>query len=340
MSNISTGAAPEEVKQLRYIQAVQAALHWSLKNIPDAIYFGEDVAIPGGPFGATKGMYAEFGPSRIFDTPITEQAFIGMALGSAMTGLRPIAEIMYIDFAFVAMDQIVNQIATTRYASDGRSGAPLVIRTQQGYSPGSCSQHSHSAEAYFAHTPGLRVGLPSNSDDAYQMLRSAVVSDDPVIIIETRMLYPTQSSVRLNSVVEPIGGAKILRSGTDATVVCWGSTVTKSLAAAELMSAEGVNVEVIDLRWLSPLDMNTVYDSIARTGRLVITHEANLTGGFGGEISARVSEFAFSSLVAPIVRIATPDVNFPAAPSLQQVLLPNEISISNAIRKVIGYGRG
>lgn len=338
MSDIST-LTPIETKDLRYIQAVNAALRWSLANLPDAIYFGEDVAIPGGPFGATKGLHAEFGQSRIFDTPITEQAFLGMALGAAMTGLRPIAEIMYVDFAFVAMDQIVNQIATTRYATNGRSAAPLVIRTQQGYSPGSCSQHSHSAEAYFTHTPGLRVGLPATPDDAYQMLRSAVVSDDPVVIIETRMLYPTQAAVRLNVPVEPVRGARIVRPGIDATIVTWGSTVSKAMGAAAYLAKEGINVEVIDLRWLSPLDMTTVLESVARTGRLVVTHEANLTGGFGGEIAARCAEVAFPYLLAPIVRIATPDVHFPAAPSLQLALLPNEVSIAQAVRRVVEYKR-
>lgn len=323
--------------ELRYIQAVNAALRWSLANHPDTIYFGEDVALPGGPFGATKGLYDEFGKSRIFDTPITEQAFIGMALGASMTGLRPIAEIMYVDFAFVAMDQIVNQIATTRYASGGRNKAPLLIRAQQGFSPGSCSQHSHSAEAYFAHTPGLRIGLPSNSDDAYQMIRSGVLSDDPVIILETRMLYPTKGEVRLDAIVEEIGGAKTLLTGEDVTIVSWGSMVPAALNAAGVLGGQGIGADVIDLRWLSPLDMSTVLESVSRTGRLVITHEANLTGGFGGEIAARCAEEAFAYLRAPIVRIATPDVHFPAAPSLQTALLPNALSIAEAAARLVRY---
>lgn len=331
--------ASDGAKELRYIQAVNAALRWSLAERDDTIIFGEDVAIPGGPFGATKGLYNEFGVGRIFDTPITEQAFMGMALGAAMTGLRPIAEIMYVDFAFVAMDQIVNQIATARYASAGRAGAPLVIRTQQGYSPGSCSQHSHSAEAYFAHTPGLRVGLPSTADDAYQMLRSAVVSDDPVVIMETRMLYPTKGVVHLDAPVEPVGGAKVLRPGTDLTIVSWGSMVGAGMAAAHLLEAEGVSAEVVDLRWLSPLDMDTVLASVAKTGRLVIVHEANITGGFGAEIAARVAEAAFDSLVAPVVRIGTADVHFPAAPSLQEALLPNAASVAEAAKRIMGHVR-
>lgn len=335
-----TISEPAAAQELRYIQAVNAALRWTLSTVPDSIYFGEDVAIPGGPFGATKGLYKEFGASRIFDTPISEQAFIGMALGAAMTGLRPLAEIMYVDFAFVAMDQIVNQIATTRYATGGRSAAPLVIRTQQGFSPGSCSQHSHSAEAYFAHTPGLRVGIPATPSDAYQMLRTAVLSDDPVIIAETRMLYPTKGEVLLDAPVEQMGGARVVKEGTDATIVTWGSTVPAAQSAASLLSEAGISAEVVDLRWLSPLDMPTVLESVAKTGRLVVTHEANLTGGFGAEIAARVADAAFAELQAPIVRVATPDVSFPAAPSLQTQLLPNGQSIADAVRRVVDYRRG
>lgn len=330
----------ETAKEMRYIQAVNAALRWSLTNVEESIYFGEDVAIPGGPFGATKGLHKEFGSARIFDTPITEQAFMGMALGAAMTGLRPIAEIMYVDFAFVAMDQIVNQIATTRYATGGRSAAPLVIRSQQGYSPGSCSQHSHSAEAYFAHTPGLRVGLPATPDDAYQMLRSAVLSDDPVVILETRMLYPTKGAVYLDAPIQPIGGARITRSGDDVTIVTWGSTVQSCNTAAELLAEQGISAEVVDLRWLSPLDMDTVANSVSRTGRLVVVHEANLTGGFGAEIAARCSDVVFGVLCAPIERVATPDVHFPAAPSLQEELLPNSRSIAEAAKRAVDYRRG
>lgn len=339
MSELVSAPALEETTELRYIQAVNAALRWSLTNLPDTVYFGEDVALPGGPFGATKGLHDEFGQSRIFDTPITEQAFMGMALGAAITGLRPIVEIMYIDFAFVAMDQIVNQIATTRYASGGRNSAPLVIRSQQGYSPGSCSQHSHSAEAFFTHTPGLRVGLPATPDDAFQMLRSAVVSDDPVVILETRMLYPTKGEVRFDVAVEKIGGARTVRVGNDVTIVAWGSTVALAADGADLLAEQGISAEVIDLRWLSPLDMTTVINSLSRTGRLVIAHEANLTGGFGGEIAARCAENAFTHLIAPIVRVATPDVHFPAAPSLQNALLPTARSIAGAASRLMEFGR-
>lgn len=322
-------------ESLRYIQAVNAALTWALDSRTDTIYFGEDVALPGGPFGATKGLHKRFGSERIFDTPISETGFLGMALGAAMTGMRPIAEIMYADFSFVAMDQIVNQIATVHYSSAGRWKAPLVIRMQQGYSPGACAQHSHSPEAYFAHTPGLRVALPATPDDAYQMLRTAVVSDDPVVVAEARMLYPTRGPVRTDAPVEPVGGARVVRPGTDVTVVAWSRMVSAALDAAGTLAEEGVDVEVVDLRWLNPLDFDTVAASVARTGRLVVAHEANLTGGFGAEIAARAAAECFADLRAPIARVATPDVPMPAAPALQAVVVPEAATVAEAVRRTV-----
>jgi acetoin:2,6-dichlorophenolindophenol oxidoreductase subunit beta len=322
-------------ESLRYIQAVNAALTWALESRTDTVYFGEDVALPGGPFGATKGLHKRFGSDRIFDTPISETGFLGMALGAAMTGLRPIAEIMYADFSFVAMDQIVNQIATIHYSSAGRWKAPLVIRMQQGYSPGACAQHSHSPEAYFAHTAGLRVALPATPDDAYQMLRTAVVSDDPVVVAEARMLYPQRGPVRTDAPVEAIGGARVLRPGGDVTVVAWSRMVTASLEAAATLAEEGIDVEVVDLRWLNPLDFDTVAASVARTGRLVVAHEANLTGGFGAEIAARAAGECFADLRAPVARVAAPDVPMPAAPALQAVVVPEAATVADAVRRTV-----
>ena len=321
--------------ELRYIQAVNAALRWSMENVPESIIFGEDVAIPGGPFGSSKGLYEDFGDKRIFDTPISEQGFLGMALGAAMTGLRPIVEIMYVDFAFVGMDQIVNQIATAHYASNGTYRAPLVIRSQQGYSIGSCAQHSHSAEAYFAHTPGLRIAIPSTPNDVYQMLRTAVLSDDPVIVLEARQLYADKGVVELDGPVEKMGGSRVVRPGKDVTIVTWGTMVGKALIAATELSADGVEAEVIDLRWLAPLDMGPVTQSLKQTGRVVIAHEANLTGGFGAEIAARIGEESFGDLRAPVLRIGAPDVHMPAAPALQTAVIPEAADIVRAVRRAM-----
>jgi len=334
-----TPAAPT---RLSYIQAVQRALRWALESREDTFYLGEDVAIPGGPFGATKGLYVDFGPERIFDTPISETAFLGLALGAAMTGQRPIAEVMYADFMFVAMDQVVNQIANVHHSSNGRLTAPLVIRTQGGHSPGSCAQHSHSIEAHLAHTPGLRVAVPSTPDDAYQINRSAVESDDPVIVHEARMLYPSKGPVRLDAPVESIGGARVVHpldeslaaGGRAVTVVTWSRMLPESVRAAEQVAADGIAVEVVDLRWLSPLDFNTVAESLSRTGRLVVAHEANLTGGFGAEIAARAAAECWDRLRAPVARVGLPDLPMPAAPALQETVVPGSDDVAEAARKV------
>ncbi|HVC76452.1 MAG TPA: transketolase C-terminal domain-containing protein [Candidatus Micrarchaeaceae archaeon] len=323
-------ADPTGARELRYIQAVNLALHWALETYPEALAFGEDVALPGGPFGATKGLYEKFG-NRIFDTPISEAAIVGAALGAAMRGRRPIIEIMYSDFSLVAMDQIVNQVANARYVSRGKWTAPLTIRTQEGYSPGSCAQHSQSLEAWYAHAPGLRVGLPSNARDAYEMLRSAIASDDPVMIFENRLLYSTTGQFELDGPVEPVGGTRIVRPGSDVTVVAWSRMVVEALKAADALALGGRSVEVIDLRWLSPLDFSPVADSVHRTGRLVIAHEANLTGGFGAEIAARAAHDCFWDLDAPIQRVAAPDVRIPAAPALQEAVIPTASWIIEAI---------
>ena len=322
---------------LRYIQAVQAALRWALESRDDTVIFGEDVAKPGGVFGATKDLYETYGDKRIFDTPISETAMLGMALGNAMTGGRPIVEIMYADFMFVAMDQLVNQIANTRYVSEGRWTAPLVVRTQQGYSPGACAQHSHSVEAYLAHTPGLRVAAPANAGDAYQMLRTAVTVDDPVVVVEARMLYPTRGEVRLDSEIEAIGGARIVRSGRDVTIVSWSSAVPTCLAAADQLARDGVEAEVIDMRWLNPLDHGTVRESMSRTRRGVVVHEANLTAGLGAEVATRATEALFGVLEAPILRVAAPDVPMPAAPSLQAAVVPQVDRVVSTVHAALGY---
>jgi pyruvate/2-oxoglutarate/acetoin dehydrogenase E1 component len=324
--------------QLRYIQAVNQALRWALETYPETLIFGEDIALPGGPFGATKGLHDEFG-MRVFDTPISEAAIIGAALGAGMRGRRPIIEIMYGDFMAVAMDQIVNQVANTRYVSRGTWTAPITIRTQQGYSPGACAQHSQSLETWYGHIPGLRVGLPSNPRDAYEILRSAIASDDPTIVIESRMLYAEKGPVTVDGPLEPIGGARVVRPGLDVTLVTWSRMVTESIRAAEAAAAEGHSVEVIDLRWLSPLDFSTVAESVHRTGRLVIAHEANVTGGFGAEIAARAARECFWDLDAPIERIGTPDIPIPAAPSLQVAAIPGATAILGAISHVVEASR-
>ncbi len=317
--------------ELTYIRAVNAALDWALTEFPTSIVFGEDVAIPNGPFGATKGLMAKFG-ERVFDTPISEAAMLGTALGAGIAGMRPIVEVMFGDFLLVAMDQIVNQIANAQYVSRRSLIPRLTVRTQQGATPGSCAQHSQSLEALFAHIPGWRVGLPSNPQDAYDILRAAIASDDPVLVMESRRLYPTKGPVDLDAPVPDVGGCRLARQGDDFTLVTWSTMVAPAVSATEALAAEGIDGEVLDARWLAPLDVDSIFESVARTRRLVVVHEANRTGGFGGEVVARVAEALGTELECVPLRIAAPDVRVPAAPKLSAAVLPDAAAISNRIR--------
>jgi acetoin:2,6-dichlorophenolindophenol oxidoreductase subunit beta len=323
--------------ELTYAQAVNAALDRALRERPEVLLYGEDVAKWGGIFGCTRGLAKGHG-DRVFDTPISESAILGSAVGAALTGMRPVVEIMWVDFALVALDQIVNQAANVRYVSRSRLTAPLTVRTQQGAMPGSCAQHSQNLEALFAHTPGLIVGLPATAQDAHDMLLSAIWANDPAIIIENRTLYFGEAApVDTAAPIAAPGGARIRRPGRDVTLVTWSAMLHTALAAAELAAARGVDVEVIDLRWLQPLDMSTVIESVRRTSRLVVAHEANRTGGFGAEVAARVAESAAHLLDAPIRRIAVPDVRMPAAPAMQRALIPSAEAIMDDLLGVEAF---
>lgn len=324
-----------ELKQLTYAEAANAALHRALTEDDAVVVFGEDVGKPGGVFGVTKGLQKEFG-RRVFDTPISESAILGGAVGSSVVGLRPVVEVMWVDFTLVALDQIVNQAANVRYVSNGRLTAPLTIRTQQGVLPGSSAQHSQSLEAFFAHVPGLRVCMPATVQDAHDLLMSAIHCDDPTIVIENRGLYfGAKQPVTLGDPVQSVGGAAVRREGSDVTIVTWGAMLGRALDAADQLDADGVSAEVIDLRWIAPFDLPTVAESVRKTSRLAVVHEANVTGGFGAEVAARVGAEAFYSLDAPILRIGTPDVRMPAAPHLQAAVVPDATSIATRVRKLL-----
>ena len=314
----------DSVTELNYISAVREAIRYSLATRPEVIVYGEDVGRPGGVFGATKGLHAEFG-ERVFDTPISESAILGSAIGAAMVGMRPIVEIMWVEFLMVAFDQLVNQASNIRYISRGEVSAAITVRTQQGVLPGSCAQHSQNLEALVAHIPGLRVGLPSNPQDAYTMILQAVASDDPVVVIENRGLYFTGPPIQvdLTPPMEALGGARIVHSGSDLTIVAWSAQVRVALEAAEQLKLAGVSAEVVDLRWLNPLDVATILTSVEKTSHLIILQEANTTCGFGAEVAARVADQGISLLDGPIRRIGLPDTRIPAAPTLQRLLVPN-----------------
>lgn len=333
MAESAVSATPASTRALTYIQAVREALQWGLATYPEALVFGEDVALPGGPYGASRGLHEEFG-ERVFDTPISESAMLGAGVGAAMRGMRPIIEIMFSDFFLVALDQLVNQAANVRYTSRGRYTCPLTVRSQQAATAGSCRQHTHSLETFFTHVPGLRVGLPSTAQDAYEMLRVAIATDDPVIILESRALYPERQEVMLAGPLQQLGGASTLLAGDDLTILTWSRMVSEALAAADELADGGVHAEVIDLRWLCPLDIDTVFGSIKRTGRVLIAHEATLTSGFGAELAARIASEAFWDLDAPIVRVAAPDIPLPAAPTLQKALLPGRDAIVQAAMRL------
>lgn len=320
-----------EIAQLTYAEAVNRALAVILESEPRALLFGEDVALPGGVFGVTKGLHRRFG-DRVFDTPISESAILGAAVGSAMLGMRPIAEIMWADFVLVALDQLVNQAANVRYVSRGELSAPITVRMQQGSGPGACAQHSQNLEALFAHIPGLQVVMPFSPQDAYECLLAAFYSDDPVVVIENRNLYHrAKETVLLDPVSTSVGGGVIRRTGSDVTVVTWGSIQERVIEAADSMrEAERISAEVIDLRWLRPYDVDLIAASVARTGRLLVVHEAHTTGGFGAEIVSAVLERGVTLRESPR-RIGTPASRIPAAPSLLAGLLPTVEVIGEAI---------
>jgi 2-oxoisovalerate dehydrogenase E1 component len=317
-----------------YWRAVNEALRAELQQRPELMIYGEDVGFAGGIFGVTRQLQRDFGEDRVFDTPISESAILGSAVGAALEGARPVVEIMWADFLFVAFDQLINQAANIRYISGGRRSVPMVVRTQQGVTPGSCAQHSRNVEALLAHIPGLRVGIPSTPGDAYSMLRAAIADEDPVVIIESRKLYQDKGEVVTTDIGGPIGGAALRRSGTDVAIISWGQMVKTAEDAARLLDDEGISAAVLDLRWLNPLDESAILEVVEKAGgRAVVAHEAVLTGGFGAEIASLIS--AKSQLKSPVVRVGTPDVPMPASPALQEALIPSPESIADAARRAV-----
>lgn len=322
--------------ELRYIDGIRTGLELELARDPAVMVLGEDVTV-GGPFGATKGLLESFGAARIRDTPISEATVVGMAVGAALAGKRPIVEVMFIDFITLAMDQLVNHAAKLRYMTGGQLSVPLVIRAQGGAQGAMAAHHSQSLEAWLAHVPGLQVVAPSTPADARGLLQAAIRSDDPVVYLEHRALYWTKGEAPdgPDSALVPLGRAVVRRPGSDVTIVAWSRMATTALAAANDLAAQGIDAEVIDLRSLAPLDLGTVLASVARTGRLVVAHEAVLTGGFGAEIAARVSDAAFDQLLAPVVRVAAPDVPPPFSPDLEARFVPDSPAIVAAVRRTL-----
>ena len=320
--------------EMKYFQAVNQALRDAMAVDPTVVLLGEDIAAAGGSFKVTRGLLDEYGPARVRDTPISEATIAAMAVGAAMTGLKPVVEIMFMDFITLTMDALVNQAAKARFMFGGRSSVPMVLRTPHGGGLSAGPQHSQCLEAWFAHVPGLKVVCPSTPEDAYGLLRTAINDPDPVIFIEHKALYGSKGTVDTSVAIE-IGKARIARSGRDATIVTYGSTVATSLAAAEMLALEGIEVEVIDLRSLQPWDSETVFASVARTHRAVVVHEAVQAFGVGAEISARIADEAFDELDAPVVRVGAPFMPVPFAKSLESGYVVTVEKIVKALRRTL-----
>lgn len=324
---------PDE--EIRTSRAIGAALRDILTDDPAAFLAGIDM-VAGNVFGLTRGLADEF-PGRLIDTPISETALMGLGVGSAMSGLHPIVELMYVDFLGVCFDQLLNQAAKMRFMTGGQTEMPLTVRTQFGAGRASGSQHSQSLEAIFAHVPGLRVVMPSTPADTYGLLRAAVDDPNPVIVIENRLLYETKGPAPRPGLRVPIGKAKVVRPGTDLTLVSWSRMVHTCLRVAETWAARGVECEVIDMRTISPLDHETVMGSVEKTSRLLIAHEAVQDFGAGAELAARVAEEGFTLLDAPVSRVGAPAMPAPYAPNLERLWLPGEDEVDRRIRDLIGF---
>ena len=320
---------------LRYAHALNRALADAMHADSSVVVIGEDVAEAGGSFKVTRGLVDTFGKARVIDTPISEATIVSASVGAAMSGLRPVVEIMFMDFVTLAMDAIVNQAAKARFMFGGRVGVPMVVRMPHGGGLSAGPQHSQCLEAWFAHVPGLKVVCPATPQDAYSLLRSAIDDPDPVIFVEHKALYAVRGEVD-TALVEPIGAARVARPGRDATLVSYGAAVAVCLEAAETLAREGIELEVIDLRSLQPWDEKAVFTSVARTHRVVVVHEAVRAFGIGAEIAARIGEDAFDELDAPVVRVGAPFMPVPFAKSLEERYAVDRDAVVEAVRKVIG----
>jgi pyruvate dehydrogenase E1 component beta subunit len=322
-------------REITYAEAIAETLRTEMRLDPRVFVMGEDVGNFGGLFGGTKGLLQEFGSERVRDTPISEAALIGAGVGAALTGMRPMVEIQFVDFTACAMDQIVNQAAKIRFMLGGKANVPLVIRTPYGSGLKLASQHSQSLEAWFVHTPGLLVAMPSTPYDVKGLLVTALRDPNPVVFLEHKLLYPTRGPVPEEQYTIPFGRAEIKRAGTDVTIVATGLMVSKSLAAADLLAAEGIEAEVVDPRTLVPLDKATIIESVKKTGRLVVVHEAVKRCGFGAEVAGVIAEEAFDYLDGPIKRVAGKNVPIAFNEVLEKKAVPDVEDIATAARSLV-----
>ena len=322
-------------REMFYSEALGDAIRTEMERDERVIVIGEDIAEHGGAFQVTAGLLEKFGPTRIRQTPISELGIVGMAVGAALTGLRPIVELMYVDFSGLAMDQLTNQAAQNRFMFGGQARVPMVMRTQGGSGRGNAAQHSKSLEAWFAHIAGLKVVMPATPADAKGLLTAAIRDDDPVIFIEHKLLYRTKGDVPTGEHVVPLGRADVKREGSDLTMVTWSREVLFALEAAKQLANEGIEAEVIDLRSLVPLDKHAVLVSVRKTHRALVVHEAIKRGGYGGEIASLIAEEAFDDLDAPPRRLAGLETPIPYAQHLEKTVVPQVEDIVRAAKEIV-----
>lgn len=324
------------MSEITYAQAIKDAMSEEMRRDENVFLMGEDVGLYGGAFGVTVGMFQEFGEERVRDTPISEAVIAGAAAGAAVTGMRPIAEIMFSDFTTISMDQLVNQAAKMRYMFGGKAKVPMVLRTPGGSGTGAAAQHSQSIEAWFCHVPGLKVVVPSTPYDAKGLLKASIRDDNPVIFFEQKLLYRKKGEVPDGDYIVELGKADVKREGRDMTIISYGRMIPTCLKVAEDLAAEGIDIEVVDPRTLVPLDKETLIQSAKKTGKVLIVHEAVQTGGFGGEIAAVIADSeAFYYLDAPIKRLCGLDVPIPYCPELEKNVVPTEETIKEAVYTLV-----
>lgn len=324
------------MRELTYREAIREALREEMRRDASVFLMGEDIAVYGGIFKVTDGLLAEFGPERIFDTPLSESAIVGAAVGASVMGMRPVAELMFADFTTVAMDALVNHAAKMNYMSGGETPAPLVVRMAYGAGPRWGSHHTQSIESWLTNVPGLTIVMPTTPHDAKGLLKAAIRTSNPVIFLEHKLLYGKKGEVPETDYVVPIGKADVKRPGDAVTIVATGLMVDRALGAARTLAAEGIGAEVIDLRSIQPLDEETILASVEKTGRLVIVHETPVRGGFGGEIAAVVANKALGFLDAPIQRVGAPWTPVPFGQILVDAYVPKEADIIQAVRATQG----
>lgn len=330
-------AATEEDKprELSYVMAFNEAVRQAMEEDDDVFVAGEDVGAFGGVFGTFGGLQKKFGERRVVDTPISEQAIVGLGIGAAVTGLRPIVDLMFMDFLCVALDQIANQAAKLKYMFGGNATLPLTITMTGGAGLSAAAQHSQSLEAILCHIPGLKVVYPSNPNDMKGLMRSCILEDNPTVMVKHKRLLGMTGAVPEEPYEIPLGQARVAREGTDVTVVAWGRMANETLAAAERLAGEGISCEVIDPRTLQPFDTDTIVESARRTNRILVVHEAVRFGGLGAEIAAQVQEAAFDHLDAPVGRIGAPFSPVPFSPVLEKDYVPDAKRIAEGIRDVL-----